>query len=32
MSVKPRWLPSTVRFLCQKLNMFVFPPLSVSRG
>jgi hypothetical protein len=25
MSVKPRWLPSTFRFLCQKLSMFISP-------
>ena len=31
MSVKPRWLPSIFRFLCQKLSMS-FPPLSVFLG
>src|SRR5258706_10628572 len=25
MSVKPRWLPSIFRFLCQKLSIFYFP-------
>src|SRR5712691_12452861 len=30
MSVKPRWLPSIARFLCQKLIISVFPLAGVG--